>query len=67
MDALHHRFGPTLGNKDEEIYLKIGDRAIKVLGGSPSRVALSLDTEEPLVAGTSVQVRTFDQIELIGS
>jgi len=55
MAAIQKRDAGSLSNKDEEFFLRIGDRMIKILSGDPSRGALSLDMEDPLRAGQPVQ------------
>jgi hypothetical protein len=56
MAALHQRDAGKYSEKDEELFLKIEDRMVKILSGDPSRGALSLDMVEPLREGQTVQV-----------
>lgn len=43
-------------NKDEDFFLGVDGRAVKILSGDPSKGAISLDMEDPLSAGQVVQV-----------
>ncbi|WVR07518.1 hypothetical protein IAU60_004560 [Kwoniella sp. DSM 27419] len=58
--AAIQRRGGTGITKDEEFYLAILEdnkvvKVVQILSGDPSRGALSVDMEEPLVAGQTVQ------------
>jgi hypothetical protein len=58
MAAINLRNAGNLASKDEEFFLSLPDtgRIVKILSGDPSRGAMSLDMEDPLLTGQRVQV-----------
>jgi hypothetical protein len=58
MTALNKRNAGSLANKDEEFFLSLLDsgRVVRILSGDPSRGAMSLDMEDPLLQGQTIQV-----------
>jgi hypothetical protein len=61
MTAINTRNAGNLANKDEEFFLSLPEsgRVVKILSGDPSRGAMSLDMEDPLLQGQTVQVSPF--------
>jgi len=63
MAAINARNAGSLASKDEEFFLSIPEtgRVVKILSGDPSRGAMSLDMEDPLLKGQTVQVSSIKQ------
>ena len=59
MAAIQRRDAGSLGNKEEEFFLSVGDKMVKILSGDPGRGALSVEMEDPLHTGESVQVNLW--------
>ena len=56
ISVIQGRDAGAFNTKEEDFFLRIGSRMVKILSGDPTRGALSLDMEESLEPGHPVQV-----------